>query len=131
DDERDGASLVSRGETNGGLSLVWISYFRINLDAGASVLGRALERHFVQSASPHRPPSGKAATHLPGGQPGPRAQRYRQGLRVSQGRVRHHRSRRDQEDRAEDGEDDGDPRIREVERRGSGVLRVVVLHGSR
>ncbi len=46
DDERDEVSLVSAsflqwGETNGGLSLVWISYFRINLDAGASVLGRA------------------------------------------------------------------------------------------
>src|ERR1035441_7882099 len=80
DDERDGASLVSRGETNGGLSLVWISYFRINLHAGASVLGRAQQRHLVQPASPHGPPSGEAATHLPGGQPGPRAQRYRQGL---------------------------------------------------
>jgi hypothetical protein len=42
DIEEDEASLVCTwGETNGGLSLVWVSYIRINLDAGASVLGRA------------------------------------------------------------------------------------------
>ena len=42
DIEKDEASLVCTwGETNGGLSLVWVSYVRINLDAGASVFGRA------------------------------------------------------------------------------------------
>jgi hypothetical protein len=32
---------------NGGLRLVWLFNLRINLDAGASILGRALERHLV------------------------------------------------------------------------------------
>src|ERR1039458_4859225 len=66
-------SRGNRGETNGGLSLVWISNVWINLDARASVLGRAQQRHLFQPASPHRPPSGQATAHLPGGQPGPRA----------------------------------------------------------
>ena len=53
---RRGSLVSTWGETYGGLSLVWLSDVRINLHAGASVLGRAQQRHLVQPASPHRPP---------------------------------------------------------------------------
>src|SRR5437867_937307 len=115
----------------GGLRLVWISYLRLDLNAGAPALRRALEWHFVQSASSHRPPSGEAAAHLPARQSGARPQRNRQRLRVSQKRIRDHRARGDQEDRAADREDNGDSRIREIKRRRSSVFRILLLHGSR
>src|SRR6266496_4331544 len=41
------------GENNGGLRMVWISYLRIDLNAGTAVLRRAQLGHFLQPASSH------------------------------------------------------------------------------
>src|SRR5437588_2156946 len=89
------------GERNyGGFGLVWISYLRFDLNAGALVFRRAKLGDFFQPASSRRPSPGETAAHLSARQQSPGSERNRQGLRVPQERIRRGRARRDQEDRA-------------------------------
>ena len=125
----DGAS--AKGQEYGIFRVVWLSDFRADLHAGAAVLRRARQPHLLPHAAPRRQHPHQAAALVPARRARGGAQRDRQGLRVSQGRVRHHRARRDQEDRAQDRQGDGDPGVRQGRRGRPDLLRVVLLPRTR
>src|SRR3954470_1734427 len=121
------SNLMDKGEWHGCFRLDRIPNLWTDLYAGASVLRCAWQPGVIPHAASRRQRPHQAAAVLPRRRPRIGAQRDRKRLRVPQGQIRRRRARRDQEDRAQDGQSYGDSRVREAIRGRPHLLRVVVL----